>query len=321
MSADNLISVIIPVYNMQQYLKQCIDSVINQTYKNLEIILVDDGSTDDSPNICDEYALKDNRIKVIHKQNSGVSSARNAGLDIAKGDYIGFVDSDDFISSDMYETLYNAIIKTDAQFVLCNWFKGNDDNWVEYKNFPKTENITRNDALEIFIGYMFVVNKLFKKSFITDFRFSEVQEYGEDLLFCFNAFLKVESVVCVNKPQYYYRLNFNSVTNNNKFKKSFLRVFDIYTLQEEYAKKEKLFSFKEKLYHKKLNKASSFLGMIALEKNPDMESAAILLKYVKKNILNFLKSKERFDKKCFIILACINFNLASKIYKIINKQK
>lgn len=115
---DDLISVIVPVYNVEKYLHKCINSILNQTYKNLEIILIDDGSTDNSGKICDEYALKDNRIKVIHKENGGLSSARNAGLDICSGDYIGFVDSDDYIAEDMYEYLY-VNLKKIMRMLLC----------------------------------------------------------------------------------------------------------------------------------------------------------------------------------------------------------
>ena len=101
-----MISVIIPIYNVENYLKKCIESVINQTYKNLEIILVNDGSNDNSKNIIDEYSTIDNRIKVINKENGGLSDARNAGIEIAKGDYITFLDSDDWIELNMYEKLY-----------------------------------------------------------------------------------------------------------------------------------------------------------------------------------------------------------------------
>ena len=104
---EKLISVIVPVYNVEEYVEKCVLSIINQTYKNLEIILVDDGSTDNSGKICDEIAIKDNRIKVIHKKNGGLSDARNVGIDIAKGDYLGFVDSDDYIDPDMYSILLN----------------------------------------------------------------------------------------------------------------------------------------------------------------------------------------------------------------------
>lgn len=110
-----LISIIIPVYKTEQYLKRCVDSVLNQTYQELECILVDDGSPDEAGKICDEYKKKDARIKVIHKENGGLSSARNAGLDIAKGDYIGFVDSDDFIHPQMYEMLVDVLEKQRAE--------------------------------------------------------------------------------------------------------------------------------------------------------------------------------------------------------------
>ena len=109
-----MISIIIPVYKTEPYLRKCVDSVLAQTYTNLEVILVDDGSPDDCGKICDEYAAKDSRVKVIHKENGGLSSARNCGLDVATGKYIGFVDSDDWIDPDMYETLLGLLLRYDA---------------------------------------------------------------------------------------------------------------------------------------------------------------------------------------------------------------
>ena len=111
MNENPKISVILPVYNVEKYLRQCLDSVINQTYKNLEIILVNDGSTDNSGKICEEYALNDERIKVIHKENGGISSARNAAIDIAKGQYITFIDSDDDVELDYIDYLYDILKK------------------------------------------------------------------------------------------------------------------------------------------------------------------------------------------------------------------
>ena len=112
MRTEELISVIVPVYKVEKYLNKCVQSIIQQTYTNLEIILVDDGSPDNCPQMCDEWAKKDSRIVVIHKKNGGLSDARNAGIAVAKGKYIGFVDSDDYIESTMYEDLYLAISKT-----------------------------------------------------------------------------------------------------------------------------------------------------------------------------------------------------------------
>lgn len=116
---EELISVIVPVYNVEKYVEKCVESIINQTYKNIEIILVDDGSTDNSGKIIDNISLKDNRIKVIHKENGGLSDARNAGLDICNGKYIGFVDSDDSIHKKMYEILYKNIKEYSANISIC----------------------------------------------------------------------------------------------------------------------------------------------------------------------------------------------------------
>ena len=117
----DLISVIIPVYKTEKYLVRCLESVINQTYKNVEIILVDDGSPDKSPELCDNLAKKYQSIKVIHKENGGLSSSRNAGLDIASGDYISFIDSDDYIDQYMLERLYHAITKHDADVAMLRY--------------------------------------------------------------------------------------------------------------------------------------------------------------------------------------------------------
>jgi glycosyltransferase involved in cell wall biosynthesis len=117
-----LISIIVPIYNIAEYASECIQSLINQTYKNIEIILVDDGSTDHSPAICDEFAEQDERIKVIHKRNGGLSDARNAGLDVATGEYIGFVDGDDWVDEDMYETLYHLIYEHQADISICTHY-------------------------------------------------------------------------------------------------------------------------------------------------------------------------------------------------------
>ena len=119
---DEKISVIVPVYNVEQYLERCVDSIINQTYKNLEIILVNDGSTDNSGQLCDKLAKKDNRIRVIHKENGGLSDARNVGIDEAKSDLIGFIDSDDYIDEDMYELLINNMKNANADLSMCGHY-------------------------------------------------------------------------------------------------------------------------------------------------------------------------------------------------------
>ena len=115
----SLISIIVPIYNVEDYLCKCVDSILTQTYKNIEVILVNDGSIDNCGKICDEYALKDNRVKVIHKKNGGIADARNAGLEICCGDYIGFVDSDDWIAEDMYEVLHDFASSNSLDVAIC----------------------------------------------------------------------------------------------------------------------------------------------------------------------------------------------------------
>ena len=133
----DLISVIIPIYNVEKYLNKCIDSIINQTYKNLEIILVDDGSPDNCPQICDEYAKKDNRIKVIHKKNGGVSSARNVGLINSTGNYIGFIDPDDYIEPIMYEKLLKVLKESNTLVSMCGFYKIKDNKIIKIDNYDE----------------------------------------------------------------------------------------------------------------------------------------------------------------------------------------
>ena len=121
-----LLTIVVPSYNVEKYLNRCVDSVLKQTYKNLEIILVDDGSTDCSGKICDSIKEKDCRVNVIHKQNGGLSSARNAGLDVATGDFIGFIDSDDWVTEDMYEYLLGLFNKYEVEIVSCSYILASD---------------------------------------------------------------------------------------------------------------------------------------------------------------------------------------------------
>lgn len=137
-----LISVVVPVYKAEKYIDECIESIVNQTYRNLEIILVDDGSPDRCPKICDEWAFRDERIKVIHQTNKGAAAARNAGIKVASGQYIGFVDSDDYIDKTMYEVLYEGIGKSDAQISCCYFVReyGNGADSTEYTFNEKNTN-------------------------------------------------------------------------------------------------------------------------------------------------------------------------------------
>lgn len=175
---DMLISVIVPIYKVESYLNRCIDSIINQTYKNLEIILVDDGSPDRCGEICDNYAKLDSRIRVIHKINGGLSSARNAGLKIAKGDYIGFVDSDDYIKTDMYENLINACIMNECHVSGVRYERRYQNGLKEDSLTVITDNSLKSSEeyfreLLLHVGDVSVCTKLFEKSILENLFFDE----------------------------------------------------------------------------------------------------------------------------------------------------
>lgn len=221
-----LISVIVPIYNVQDYLDKCIYTVQNQTYKNLEIILIDDGSTDASGKKCDKYKENDLRIKVIHKENSGLGYARNSGLDIATGNYILFVDSDDFLDLKMVEKLYNELLKTKSDTSYCGYFKYYDDYHIEevpaeYNNriFCDKE-IIYDVLLEMVSGKpeqkkeallsMSVWHALYSNEIIKEnnLRFVSERDYiSEDIIFDIAYLQKAKRVCYIDTPLYFYRCN------------------------------------------------------------------------------------------------------------------
>lgn len=210
---NNKVSVIVPVYKVEKYLDRCVESIVNQTYKNLEIILVDDGSPDNCPQLCDSWAEKDSRIKVIHKENGGVSSARNAGIDAASGEYIGFVDSDDYLDSKMYEELVTQL-ESSASDISCCLLK----TAAVSDGAGKTETFDQNS----FLNYMFkkgdysVCNKLFSKNLIRDIRFSSEILIGEDGYFLYQSVKRANAIV-LNYTDFYKNCDDvqNSLTRNN----------------------------------------------------------------------------------------------------------
>ncbi|WP_019242603.1 MULTISPECIES: glycosyltransferase family 2 protein [Bacillus] len=229
---DELISVIVPIYNVEKYLKRCVDSILNQTYGNIEVILVDDGSIDQSSKICDEYAELDQRIRVIHQKNQGLSAARNCGIDFAKGNFIAFVDSDDSIHEQMYEILHRNIKKYNADISICNYNRG-------YKNFNNENNINKMKESIIVcnkiesmmnmnnsLGEITIVawNKLYRKGLFENIRF-KVGKIHEDEFIIHRLLEKVTSVVYTSLPLYNYMQRDSSITRK-KFNIKRLDVFE-----------------------------------------------------------------------------------------------
>lgn len=213
------ISIIVPVYNLENYIEKAINQLTSQTYKNLEIILVDDGSTDKSLELCNTFAKSDNRIVVIHQENRGVSVARNTGIKYATGEYIGFFDGDDDIESDIFEFLYNNLVKNNADISICGVTIINPDNSVN--NISTGKQIIWNNPQDyikaLFKGNatMSVYTKLFKASICKETDFPEDIRVNEDKFYCFSVALKA-NCICLNdipKYTYYRRVGSATVTN------------------------------------------------------------------------------------------------------------
>ena len=218
------ITVIVPVYNVENYLEKCLDSLINQTYKNLEIIVINDGSTDNSGEICQEYAQKDNRIVYIEKENGGLSEARNVGLDKMTGSYVTFIDSDDWVELDYVEILYKKIIEYQADIAVGNYYSYNEDeetyyfhiygdSYYEkvYDNISIFENLYESQEMKSF-ALISAWGKLYKAKLFDYLRF-EKGKLGEDGYFNQKMYLSVNKVVYLNKGLYAYRQRSGSITN------------------------------------------------------------------------------------------------------------
>lgn len=216
-----LISVIVPIYKVEDYLQECIESIINQTYDNLEIILVDDGSPDRCPVLCDEYAQKDGRIKVIHKSNGGLSDARNAGLDACTGEIVSFVDSDDFIDPIMYENMINAMLKFDADVVRCDFRMYGGRKYREHSAYLKSKEYTilkGYEPLKAMLSWRIhcsTWDKLYKKEFIDKIRFMKGR-LNEDIIYHFSLLKSGCTYVELNKVMYNYRVRPGSITKGSK---------------------------------------------------------------------------------------------------------
>lgn len=322
MNENILVSVVIPVYNVERYLNRCVDSVINQTYKNLEIILVDDGSTDNCGNICDQYLTCDDRIKVIHKKNGGLSDARNYGLDVAHGDYICFIDSDDFISNYYVEKMINAAIKNNSDICACN-FKYIDEFGKEWIREEKKEKVySPEEAIrDIFTAFqhteVMVWNKIYKRNLFADNRIKfPVGKIHEDNFTTYKLYDKANSISLINDKLYYYLQRSDSIMGRVFNEKR----FDILLALDEikkYFKKSKKYS-KEIECNELLVNLSLLSNMIRADydKNKQIEIRNKILKNKKSYLKNRLIP---FQKKVMIIVLFINLTLYSKLLLMLKR--
>lgn len=217
---EQKISIIIPVYNVEKHLSRCIESILKQTFRNIEIILIDDGSSDKCPQICDLYAKRDPRIKVIHKENAGAGIARNSGIELATGKFISFVDSDDYIAPNMFEKLYNEIEHKDVDAVFCNYYEVFDTGQRIKKLDIKNNHIIKNEEINTFYYSIIsffrpvVWRALFKADILLkyDLKFvSEREVLSEDKFFLLDYLKFCNSLAFITDCLYYYYINTNSL--------------------------------------------------------------------------------------------------------------
>lgn len=210
---EPLISVIVPVYNTEKYLDRCVESIVNQTYKNLEIILVDDSSPDNCPQMCDEWAEQDSRISVFHIENKGVANARNFALDKAEGELIGFVDSDDYIEENQFEVLYSNLIKYNADISVCGYHI-NEESRVP----SNSREVSRDDVLKLLATgdykYGVLWNKLYKRSVIADIKMPHFN-CCEDLTFNYFVFKNAKKIAECDDRLYHYMQNESSTVHSS----------------------------------------------------------------------------------------------------------
>ena len=310
---NELISIIVPIYNVSKYLDRCMESLLKQTYTNIEIIMVDDGSPDDCGSKCDDYASRDRRIKVIHKQNAGLGMARNSGLDIANGKYVAFIDSDDYVNIEMIEKLYHCLQNTKADTCFCRYYNVTAEKMnILAPEIYKKNNYQQDEIKEILLGMigslpeepgdveigMSVWKGLYSLDIInkSKIRFQSERKYiSEDIIFHIEYLQKAQKVVIEETPNYYYCDNGGSLTKSYKANRFEMEKI---LFQKEINELDKI--FQEEEYNQRLFK--SFLGRvrrcISQEVNDNSNR-----KNVRKNIKQICEDQlvqsviEKFDDK------------------------
>lgn len=314
---EELISVILPIYNVEKYLEKCLKSVINQTYKNLEIILVDDGSKDNSPKICDEYAVKDKRIVVIHKSNGGLSDARNAGIEIAKGKYITLIDSDDYVEEDYVQFLYQLIKENNAEMSICshtvlytNGTRIEKETGEHLVLDPKTtlEKILYDEGIDLSAWA-----KMYKKELFDNVKYPKGRIF-EDAATTYLLIDKCKKIVLGSESKYYYIIRDNSITTKG-FSPKKMQLIDSTQEMCDYVKNK--YPDLEKAADRRLMYAYlATLSQLANCKDKYPEEQKKLMEYIKQNRKKALKDK-RIKKRDRIALYSTIFGFA--FYKFVWK--
>lgn len=316
-----LVTVIVPVYKVEKYLRKCVDSILLQTYENIEIILVDDGSPDNCGAICDEYAQKDSRIKVIHKENGGLSDARNAAIDVCTGEYLTFIDSDDYVASDYVEVLYNLVEKYNCKLSIAIWQTFYEtDAPVVIKNRYYEACWKPGEA----VSYMFYQEKfdnaacvkLYHRSLFDAIRFPKGMLF-EDLYITYRLLFNSDMVAYCNKKIYYYLLRRDSIEGSAFSSLKVDSAMQIFKTMEE--ENYDLIKLVEKAYKCRV---ISFSFHLLLKAPDDYENIDILYKRIKKyrwDVLCDWNARKKARIACF--LSYFGLNSMRKFFKMVDKRK
>ena len=292
-----MISVIVPIYKVEKFLPKCIESILNQTYSDFELILVDDGSPDKCPEICDEYAAKDQHIVVIHQKNSGVSAARNAGLKKAKGQYIGFVDPDDFIAPDMYEKMVQAMETSEAELVVCGYDYYDEEYHIDEKRKYRVDSDEVIDQKELMKRMSDmpptirhgVCNKLFKSSLLSEIYFMENLHSSEDVMFLTEYINLVNNAVIVHQPLYKNLVRQGSATHGG---------LNIESLADSFKAHDKMYQDIVSCYPDLKNHSQAFLlDVCTLKYNEAKQKMSFAPEEKKEEIRNCLREMKKFIKQ------------------------
>lgn len=318
------VSIIVPVYKVEErILRRCVESLLRQSYSDIEIILVDDGSPDNCGEICDEYALLDSRVKTLHQPNGGVSSARNTGLSVCKGEYITFVDSDDYVKSEYVERIHNALVSNNADCAMCNCHTFTNEDEIENASVEYACRVLNKDEIVNAICYMkqpydgfeitSVWGVLYKREIIIDSRFNENIRIGEDFVFKYYAMNNINSAVLYNTKDYYYYIRPDSAMRNG-FDAEKLKAIDEFEkiLSVEYSS-----SYYNALMSRFVNIAIVILFTIPLGTEYKTYRKSVM-KFIKKYRKNVLANKNtRLKVKGALYLSYIvGFGGVKRIFEI-----
>lgn len=310
------LSIVVPVYNVEKYLRKCIDSILNQTFKDFELILVDDGSLDNSGKICDEYKEKDDRIKVIHKKNGGLSDARNCGIDASKSEFISFIDSDDSIAPEMYEILYHNLMNASADVSTCGYYRCYQDKKVP--NFQEQEDdvyvLTNEEAIKGILEDKRVsveaCCKIYRKSLFDEIRYP-IGRLSEDAFTTPTVLSKANKIVGTTKPLLYYLMREDSITTSN-FKKRDLDVIDAYQLNYELVHKHFPNLEKQGQFRVLWSYTYVLRKMLLSSELTDIEEYNRIVSYIRKNTVKII-SNPYFSMQKKIAVICLLFS--KSLYK------